>query len=61
MLQVVQMERHAVDLVTLAEARHGSAEVLERLQQAVDARRAAAAQLIDLLAQAELDGDYPQP
>ena len=50
MLQVFQMERQAIDLVTTAEARQGSAEAIERLQQLVDARRAAARQLIELVA-----------
>jgi hypothetical protein len=50
MLQVFQMERQAIDLVTMVEARRGSAEAIERLQEAVDARRAAAKQLIELVA-----------
>jgi hypothetical protein len=58
LLQVVQMERRAIDLVTSAETRTGSAEALERLQQIVDARRAAAAQLIELVAP-ELAGSAP--
>jgi len=50
LLQVFQMEKQAIDLVTAAEAREASANALERLQQTVDARRSAADQLLDLLA-----------
>jgi hypothetical protein len=49
LLQVFQMENEAIDLVTAVEAREGSAEPIERLQEIVDARRQAASQLIEAL------------
>lgn len=52
MLQVFQMEKRTIDVVTAAETRQGTADAIERLQQSVDARRAAADQLIDFLAPA---------
>jgi hypothetical protein len=49
LLQVYRAETSSVDAVTRAEGRRRSGEALDRLQHIVDARRAAASQLIELV------------
>jgi hypothetical protein len=49
LLQVYRVEAGGTDLVARTEARRRSSEALGRIQEIVDARRAAARQLIDML------------
>jgi hypothetical protein len=49
LLQALQMEKQAIEVVAAMEARAESADALERLQQAIDARSSAARQLMELV------------
>jgi hypothetical protein len=57
LLQVYRVEAGGTDLMARTEARRRSSEALERIQEIVDARRAAARQLIDMLSPEWGEGD----
>jgi hypothetical protein len=50
LLQVTQMRRRTMDLVASAEIRQEAADTLDQLQRAVDARREAAARIVEIVA-----------